>query len=264
MRLEGKSAVITGAAGGIGFACARLFAREGAKVLIGDIDAGKGEEASRSIDGDKGVRAAGGGAHFHHCDVGDKAEADALIDEAVAQFGGLDIAVANAAIIHTAEFLDLAEEDFDRVLRVNLKGAFLVGQAAARRMVGQRSGGAIINMSSVNAVMAIPNQVPYTVAKGGLNQLTRVMALALADAGIRVNAIGPGTILTDLARVVMKDEEAKRKILSRTPLGRCGEPEEIAAIALFLASDDASYITGQCIYADGGRLALNYTVPIEE
>jgi NAD(P)-dependent dehydrogenase (short-subunit alcohol dehydrogenase family) len=264
MRLEGKSAVITGGGSGIGFACARLFAREGAKVLIGDIDAGKGEEAALAIDGDEDVRAAGGGALFHHCDVGDKAEARALIDEAVAQFGGLDIAVANAAIIHTAEFIDLAEEDFDRVLRVNLKGAFLVGQAAARRMVAGHSGGAIINMSSVNAVMAIPNQVPYTVAKGGLNQLTRVMALALADAGIRVNAIGPGTILTDLAMVVMKDEEARRKILSRTPLGRCGEPDEIAAIALFLASDDASYITGQCIYADGGRLALNYTVPIEE
>ncbi len=264
MRLEDKSAVITGAAGGIGLACAELFAREGAKVLIGDIDAENGEEAALAIDGDEGVRAAGGGALFHHCDVGDKAQAQALIDEAVAQFGGLDIAIANAAIIHTAEFLDLAEEDFDRVLRVNLKGALLVGQAAARRMVAQERGGAIINMSSVNAVLAIPNQVPYTVAKGGLNQLTRVMALALADAGIRVNAIGPGTILTDLAMVVMKDAEAKRKILSRTPLGRCGEPDEIAAIALFLASDESSYITGQCIYADGGRMALNYTVPVKE
>ena len=114
MRLEGKSAVITGAAGGIGFACAELFAREGAKVLIGDIDAEKGEEAALAIDGDESVRAAGGGALFHHCDVGDKAQVQALIDEAVAQFGGLDIAIANAAIIHTAEFLDLAEEDFDR------------------------------------------------------------------------------------------------------------------------------------------------------
>ena len=146
------------------------------------------------------------------------------------------------------------------MLRVNLKGAFLVGQAAAAQMVGQGGGGAIVNMSSVNAVLAIPNQVPYNVSKGGLNQLTRVMALALAPHRIRVNAIGPGTILTDMAKVVMEDEAARQKILSRTPLGRCGEVEEIAHIAVFLASDESSYITGQCIYADGGRLALNYTV----
>lgn len=226
MRLKGKCTVITGAAGGIGLACAKLFAREGAKVLIGDIDAEKGEEAAQAIDGDEDVRVAGGGARFHHCDVGDKAEAQALIDEAVAQFGGLDIAVANAAIIHTAEFLDLAEEDFDRVLRVNLKGAFLVGQAAARRMVAGERGGAIINMSSVNAVMAIPNQVPYTVAKGGLNQLTRVMALALADAGIRVNAIGPGTILTDLAMVVMKMPRPSARSFRARRSGAAASPKK--------------------------------------
>jgi glucose 1-dehydrogenase len=127
-----------------------------------------------------------------------------------------------------------------------------------------RGGGAIVNMSSVNGVLAIPNQTPYVVSKGGLDQLTRVMALALADKGIRVNAIGPGSILTDLLRTVMDDEAARVRILSRTPLGRCGEPEEIARIALFLASPDSSYITGQIIYADGGRLALNYTVPVRD
>ena len=130
-------------------------------------------------------------------------------------------------------------------------------------MVAQGSGGAIVNMSSVNALLAIPNQIPYAVSKGGLSQLTRVMAVALAPHGIRVNAIGPGTILTELARnAVMQSEEARRMILSRTPLGRCGEPEEVASAALFLASDDASYITGDTIYPDGGRLALNYTVPV--
>jgi NAD(P)-dependent dehydrogenase (short-subunit alcohol dehydrogenase family) len=138
---------------------------------------------------------------------------------------------------------------------------FLVGQAAARAMVAQGKG-AIVNMSSTNAVVAIPNQVPYATSKGGVNQLTKVMALALADKGVRVNAIGPGSILTDLLRVVMSDEAARRKILSRTPMGRCGEPSEVAKVALFLASDDASYLTGQCIYPDGGRLALNYTVPV--
>ena len=118
-------------------------------------------------------------------------------------------------------------------------------------------------MSSLNAVLAIPNQVPYTVSKGGVNQLTKVMALALAPHGIRVNGIGPGTIATEMARAaVLGTEEARRKILSRTPLGRLGEPEEIAAIAAFLASDDASYLTGQTIYPDGGRLGLNYTVPV--
>jgi NAD(P)-dependent dehydrogenase (short-subunit alcohol dehydrogenase family) len=122
--------------------------------------------------------------------------------------------------------------------------------------------GAIVNMSSTNAVVAIPNQVPYATSKGGVNQLTKVMALALADKGVRVNAIGPGSILTDLLKTVMSDEAARQKILSRTPMGRCGEPAEIAKVALFLASDEASYLTGQTIYPDGGRLALNYTVPV--
>ncbi len=263
MRLKDKIAVITGAASGIGFACARLFAREGAKVVIGDNDVVKGPVAAKAIEDDVQVRESGGEALFLLCDVGDKAQVSALVEQTVETFGGLDILINNAGIIHTAEFLDLSEEDFERVLRVNLKGAFLVGQAAARRMVKQGRGGAIINMSSVNGVTAIADQLPYNVSKGGLNQLTRVMALALADAGIRVNAIGPGTILTDLAKVVMKDEAARKKILSRTPLGRCGDVEEIANVALFLAGGESSYITGQCIYADGGRLALNYTVPVK-
>ena len=122
--------------------------------------------------------------------------------------------------------------------------------------------GAIVNMSSANAVLAIANQVPYVVSKGAMNQLTKVMALALADRGVRVNAVGPGSIMTDLLKVVMNDDAARHKILSRTPLGRCGEPVEIAKVVAFLASDDASYMTGQCIYPDGGRLALNYTVPV--
>ena len=142
---------------------------------------------------------------------------------------------------------------------------FLAGQAAARQMVKQGGGGSIINMSSVNAVLAIPNQVPYVVSKGGINQLTKVMALALAPHRIRVNAIGPGTIATELARTaVLGNKEAERKILSRTPLGRLGEPAEIGKVAVFLASDDASYMTGQVLYPDGGRLALNYTVAVPD
>jgi NAD(P)-dependent dehydrogenase (short-subunit alcohol dehydrogenase family) len=176
--------------------------------------------------------------------------------------------VNNAGIVAGADFLDVTEEDFDRVLRVNLKGFFLCGQAAARQMVKQigegGTPGSIVNMSSVNAVFGLPNQVPYTVSKGGINQLTKSMAVSLATYGIRVNAIGPGSIATDILASVNNDPDARRRLLSRTPLGRIGEPSEIAAIAAFLASDDASYITGQTIYADGGRMPLNYTVPVKE
>jgi NAD(P)-dependent dehydrogenase (short-subunit alcohol dehydrogenase family) len=254
VRLEGKVALVTGAANGIGLACAEAMAREGAKVALADVNEAAGKAAAQRL-----------GGLFLACDVSKKAQVDAAVDGAVKAFGRLDIAVANAGIVHAAEFLDLEEKDFDRVIAVNLKGVFLVGQAAARQMVKQGGGGAIVNMSSVNAVLAIPNQVPYVVSKGGINQLTKVMALSLASHGIRVNAIGPGTILTELARTaVLGNREAERKILSRTPMGRMGEPSEIASVAVFLASGEASYLTGQTIYPDGGRLALNYTVPVSE
>jgi len=251
MRLKGKVALVTGAAQGIGHACAKAFADEGARVMMSDVSEERGRAAVAGLDG----------ASFVRCDVSRKAEVTAAVTATVEKFGRLDILVANAGIVHAADFLDLEEADFDRVLSVNLKGIFLAGQAAARQMVKQGGGGAIVNMSSVNAVMAIPNQVPYVVSKGGINQLTKVMALSLAPHRIRVNGIGPGTILTELAKTaVLGNKEAERKILSRTPLGRMGEPGEIASVAVFLASDDASYLTGQTIYPDGGRLALNYTV----
>ena len=258
MRLENKVAIVTGAARGIGRAIAKRLAAEGAAVVLADINRDGGRQAAEAIE------ASGGRASFVACDVGDAGQVRAMVGAAVATYGGLDVCVNNAAIIHAVDFLDLAEEDFDRVLRTNLKGPFLVGQAAAREMVKSSTGGSIINLSSVNAVMAIPNQTPYTVAKGGINQLTRVMALALASKGIRVNAIGPGTILTEMAKTILTDEEAKRMILSRTPLGRLGDVDEVARIAVFLATDDSSYITGQTIYCDGGRLALNYVVPVEQ
>ena len=251
MRLKGKVALVTGAAQGIGHACAKAFADEGARVMMSDVSEERGRAAVAGLDG----------ASFVRCDVSRKAEVTAAVTATVEKFGRLDILVANAGIVHAADFLDLEEADFDRVLSVNLKGIFLAGQAAARQMVKQGGGGAIVNMSSVNAVMAIPNQVPYVVSKGGINQLTKVMALSLAPHRIRVNGIGPGTILTELAKTaVLGNKEAERKILSRTPLGRMGEPGEIASVAVFLASDDASYLTGQTVYPDGGRLALNYTV----
>ena len=259
MRLADKVALVTGAAQGIGLACADAFSREGARVVLADVN----EEAGRKAAAE--MAKAGREAIFVRCDVSRRAEVEAAVAAAVQAFGRLDVLVANAGIVHAAEFLDLAEADFDRVIAVNLKGVFLAGQAAARQMVKQGGGGAIVNMSSVNAVLAIPNQVPYVVSKGGINQLTKVMSISLAPHGIRVNAIGPGTILTELAKTaVLGNREAERKILSRTPMGRLGDPDEIAKVAVFLASDDASYVTGQTLYPDGGRLALNYTVAVPD
>jgi len=254
MKLAGKVAIVTGASQGIGLACAQRLVREGARVMLADI---KPEGASAA-------EALGDAARFFLADVSQKPDVDALIAATLDAFDQIDILVNNAGVTHAADFLDLAEDDFDRVLRTNLKSMFLCSQAAAREMV-KRQSGCIINMSSVNAELAIPNQVPYVISKGGVNQLTRVASISLAQYGIRVNAIGPGTILTELAKkAVLGSPDALHTILSRTPLGRCGEPEEVAAIAAFLASDDASYMTGQTLYADGGRMALNYTVPVRE
>ncbi|MDK6077858.1 SDR family NAD(P)-dependent oxidoreductase [Massilia varians] len=254
MRLANKTAIITGASQGIGLACATRLVQEGARVMLVDIRP-EGRDAAARL---------GEAARFHQADVSLKADVDAMIAVTLEAFGQVDILVNNAGVTHAADFLELAEEDFDRVLRINLKSMFLCSQAAAREMV-KRQTGCIINMSSVNAELTIPNQVPYVVSKGGVNQLTRVAAISLAEHGIRVNAIGPGTILTELAKkAVLGSPDARHTILSRTPLGRCGEPEEVAAVCAFLASDDASYITGQTLYADGGRMALNYTVPVRE
>ena len=254
MKFADKVAIVTGATQGIGLACAERLVREGARVMLVDIKPA-GAQAAAQL---------GAAARFFAADVSSKADVDAMIAATLDAFGRIDILINNAGVTHAADFLDLSEIDFDRVLRINLKSMFLCGQAAAREMLKQNKG-SIINMSSVNATLAIPNQVPYVVSKGGVNQLTKVMALSLAPHGIRVNGIGPGTILTDLARqAVLGSPEARHTILSRTPMGRCGEPEEIAALAAFLASDDASYMTGQTLYADGGRLALNYTVPVKQ
>ncbi len=257
MRFSGKTVIVTGGARGIGLACVEAFAAEGASVVLADVDRAAGEAAAVRLG------AEGRTVRSVTADVSKAADARALVQAALDWTGRLDVLVNNAGILKAGDILELAEEDLDAVLAVNLKGAFLVGQAAARAMVG-RGGGAIVNMGSVNGLLAIPNQLAYVVSKGGLHQLTRAMALALADKGVRVNAIGPGSIATDLLRQVMADEAARRRILSRTPMGRLGEPAEVARLALFLASEEASYITGQIVYIDGGRLPLNYTVPVPD
>jgi glucose 1-dehydrogenase len=257
LKLKNKIAVVTGAARGIGYAIAERFVAEGAIVVIADVLDTEGKAAARKL-----------GAAYVHCDVSRTADINHLVMDTVKQHGAIDILVNNAAISIVKDFLDITEDDFDRVLAINLKGSFLLAQAAAKQMVKQvemgRAPGAIINMSSVNDTLAIETIAPYTMSKGGVKQLTSAAAIALAPHGIRVNGIGPGSIMTDMLKGVMVDDVSRRRILSRTPMGRVGLPEEMAAIAAFLASEDASYITGQIIYADGGRMHMNYTVPVTD
>ena len=259
--MDGKVAIITGGAMGIGYAIARRFLRDGARVVIADIDEEAGEAAVAELSNL-------GDIDFVATDVSQRLDVRNLIAATLDNFGDIDVLVNNAGISHSSDFLDLTEDDFDRVLSVNLKGAFLCGQAVARRMVSKieqgGDAGCIINISSINAVLAIAEQVPYSVSKGGLAQLTRSMALSLAPHGIRVNAIGPGSVSTDMLSTVLSSPDARERVLSRTPIGRVGEPQDIAGVAAFLASKDAAYITGQTIYADGGRLPLNYSVDVAD
>ena len=247
--LKDRVCIVTGGARGIGQACAERLAREDACLVLADIDDANGQAMAKALE-----------ATYVTCDVGDKTQVDALVAQTMARHGRIDVLVNNAGIFKSADFLEVTEADFEAVLRVNLIGAFLAGQAVAREMV-KTGGGSIVNMSSVNGTLAIPNIASYNVSKGGINQLTRVMALALADKGIRVNAVAPGTIATELAaQAVLTSDAARAKVMSRTPMRRLGEPSEIADVVAFLASDAASYMTGEIVVVDGGRMTLNYTV----
>ncbi len=252
-RFEGKIALITGAAQGIGLACAQRLTEEGAFVVGADINDNVVEQ----------MKSLGGLGHV--ADVGDRRQVEDLVVAAIEVKGRLDVLVNNAGIVSSADFLEFPYEEFERVLRVNLHSAFLVSKLVANHFVQNEIPGAIVNMSSVNAKLALPNQTAYVTSKGGLNQLTKVMAISLAEYGIRVNGVGPGTIVTEMSRArVLATKEARHRVLSRTPMGRPGEVDEIASVVAFLASKDASYVTGQTIYVDGGRLALNYTVDVPD
>jgi NAD(P)-dependent dehydrogenase (short-subunit alcohol dehydrogenase family) len=251
-RLQSRRILVTGAARGLGLAIAQRCVAEGANVMLADV-LPEGEARAAEL---------GDAAAFIHCDVTSRDAIAAAIAATIARFGSLDGLVNNAGIAPKGDIFSETPEQFDRVIATNLTAAFHATQLVVPHMMAA-GGGVIVNMSSVNALLTIPALLAYNVAKGGLNQLTRNTAVALAPHKIRVVGIGPGTILTELAKnAVMADAAARTQILSRTPLGRAGEPAEIAAIAAFLLSDEASYITGETLYADGGRLALNYTVPV--
>lgn len=266
---EHRVVIVTGGAQGIGFACAQRFYEDGDKVVIADSDTTAGKAAVDKLDrGD-------GNVVFVSCDVSDKLSVYNLIAQTLSTFGRIDVLVNNAGIFIKGGALDLDPDDFDKVMSVNIRGAFLVAQAVAKHMVetleerDDRSGStkctySIVNMSSINAQVAISDMLAYEVSKGGINQLTKGMALELAPYGIRVNAVGPGSVKTNMLAGVAENPEALATIHSRTPLGRVAHPDEIASVVAFLASNDASYITGECIYADGGRLALNYVMPPKE
>ena len=246
MRLRGRVTAITGGALGIGRATALLFASEGALVALGDVEAGASEKVVHEI------AARGGRAIAVPVDVGDAGQVQAFVDRVVAEFGRLDVMFANAGIAHSTPFLEHPEAQWHRVLRVNLTGVFLCGQIAARQMVKQ-GGGRIIATASINGFRGVENLVGYNVAKAGVIELTKTMAVELAQHRITVNAIAPAQIDTRLTQSL--PEEARTRRLARIPLGRFGEPEEVARVALFLASDDASYVTGHTLAVDGGYLA---------
>ena len=267
MAATGRTVIITGAGSGIGAACARKFAQAGDRVAIIDID----DAAGKAVEAD--IRESGGEALFIHADITERLDIHNLLAETIDVYSRVDVLINNAAVFVAGDFLELLEEEFDQCMDVNLKGAFLTSQAVARRfveqikaeseagadlMAGQAPAYSIINISSVQGVTAAADLTVYAASKAGLTQLTKATSLALAPYGIRVNAIGPGAINTGAKRDVLDDAKSRKQILSRTPLGRIGDPGEVASVAFFLASREASYITGQCIYVEGGRLALNY------
>ncbi|MGX8014231.1 SDR family NAD(P)-dependent oxidoreductase (plasmid) [Mesorhizobium sp. ORM8.1] len=255
MRHQGKIAIVTGAAAGMGFAISRRLARDGAQVMLADRDAERGRASAAKL-AEEGLP-----ARFTECDVGDSAQIEAAIAETEKNFGTADILVNNAAIYGAKDFMSVTEEDFDQVIRVNLKSVFVATQAVSRRLIAAKKPGAIVNISSVNCKITAGIATAYTASKGGVSAFTAAAALALADEGIRINAIGPGTIATDMATAIRDNPEALANALARTPLRRLGQPEEIASVASFLASDDASYMTGQTIFVDGGRTALGIVMP---
>lgn len=244
-------AVITGGAQGIGYACAEAICESGARIVLADINSDGVAKAAETL---------GNGTVGTTCDMGDPKQVDALFDQIEAEFGAASILVNNAGIALPTPFLETTLDQFQSVIDVNLTGTFQAIQRAAKAMVSKGIEGAIVNMSSINAQVAIPSIAAYCASKGGVMQLTKAAALALAPHNIRVNAVGPGSIDTAMMASVNDNPDAMKMVMSRTPLKRIGSPREIGDVVAFLASDKASYITGETIYVDGGRMGMNYTM----
>ena len=247
MRLQGKCALITGASRGIGRAIAMGFAREGARVGVNYI--GDPREAEALV---RAIRDAGGEAIALEADVRVKRQVEAMFASFLETFGQIDILVNNAGIMRTTPFVEITEDEWDEVIDTNLKGYFLCGQAAARAML-TRGRGRIINIASARQVQAWPGNAHYCASKAAIYMLTRVMALELGPRGIRVNAIAPGTIETDLNRHMLADPEFRRARISRIPVGRLGAPEDVVGAAIYLASDDSDFVNGASLVIDGGQ-----------
>ncbi|MEM5814428.1 MAG: SDR family NAD(P)-dependent oxidoreductase [Candidatus Aenigmatarchaeota archaeon] len=243
MRLEGKVAVITGSSRGIGQGIALRFAKEGARVVVN----------GRSEDGMKEtlelIKKAGGTAIGVAADVSDQLQVKRLVAQAVKKFGRLDIMVNNAGIVDEAPLTEMTADTWNKMIAVDLTGVFYGMQEAAKAM---KKGGAIINISSIAALMGFNGLAHYCAAKGGVLSLTQEAAVELAPKGIRVNAIAPGVIETEMTKGLKENPEQMKNMLARIPLRRLGQPADIAGAALFLASEDSSYVTGQLIVADGG------------
>jgi glucose 1-dehydrogenase len=248
MRLNNKVALITGGSQGIGRAIAVRFAAEGAKVAI----SGRGLEALNETEAY--ISEQGGQVLIIEGDVQYKEQVERMVDNVMKQWGRIDILVNNAGVNRTAPFLEITEEDWDWHMNINLKGTFLVSQRVSLEMVKQNQGGSIIQMSSVNGLAAEADQAHYNATKGGINLLAMSMALELARYDIRVNSLCPGFIETRLTKPLIDNPLAIGEYLKTIPMQRVGQPEDIAAAALFMASDESSYMTGHCMVVDGGQI----------
>lgn len=251
MRLAGRCAVLTGASNGIGAATAHRFSEEGASVVIADLDEDAGAKRVAEI------VETGGKAVFANCDVSERADLEAAFDLCISRFGRFDILFNNAAVQDTRGILEATDDDFDAAIRINLRPVFIGIREAARRMIDQGNGGSIINTSSSFAIVGSPGYAAYHATKGGISSLTRAAAIGLMEHGIRVNAICPGTVDTPglrrgAANTSADPEAALRGYLALQPMKRFGTPEEIANAVLFLASDEASFVTGENLVVDGG------------
>jgi glucose 1-dehydrogenase len=251
-RLAGKVAIVTGSSSGIGQSIAIRFAAEGANVVINYRGNPDGADRTKTQ-----IEAAGGKAISVQADVSQLADHQKLIDETYQQLGRCDILVNNAGIEKEADFWDVTEQDYDAVLNVNLKGAFFLTQAFVRRLRDAKQPGRIINISSVHEDMVFPHFSTYCASKGAMRMLMRNLSVELGPLGITVNNIAPGAIITPINTSLLEDKSKLNALLNNIPLGRMGKPEEIAALAAFLASDEGAYITGSTYVIDGG-LMRNY------